>query len=113
MAQLICLIVLVVLLIGCLIQLSVNDKRIKTLKEHQEQLKKDADALDLRLEGLQKIFLVEKDYFQEGFLVRMRTASDKVAKRVEEATTPEELHDAQLELDRLETAMEWIYEHLA
>lgn len=113
MAQLICLIVLVVLLIGCLIHLSVNDKRIKALKERQEQLKKDADALDLRLEGLQKILLLEKDYLQEGFLVNVKTAYDKATKRVEEATKSEELHDAQLELDRLEAAMGWIYEHLA
>lgn len=113
MGQLICIICLTVLLILCLIRLSVNAKRIKLLKERSEQLKRDADALDSRLEGLQKILLADRRFLGKALSERAAAECDKAVKRVDEATTANELRDAQIELDRLAAGEKWINDYLA
>lgn len=111
MAQLVCIIVLALLLIGCLFQLSAKGSKLKVLEERLESLKKDADALDLRYEGLKKVLNTEKGFLKDGFLSRVTAQYNKAAERVDNATTPEELHDAQIELDRWAAATRWVHDN--
>lgn len=112
MAQLIVICILVLLLISSLIVLNRNEKRLKNLTERFDNLREDTVALDRRAEALEKILLLEKDNFKEGLIPRIAAEYSKALKRGDEATTPEELHNAQIEINRWADAMRWAYDYL-